>query len=79
MKIKYEVSRIDENCRFYKLNDENGNRLAIIEYNAWKYYKYNVCFTPYAVEDNLNKEENFHTLKEAKEYIAEILNIERKY
>lgn len=74
MKIKYEVSKITENCKFYKLNDENGNRLATIEYSGWKFHKYNVSFAYYAVEDNLNKEKSFRTLKEAKAYIAEILN-----
>ena len=71
--MKYEVSVIDSTCKFYKLNDKNGKRLATIEFCGWKFYKYNVSFAFDAVENNLNKSRNFRTLTEAKKYIADVL------
>ena len=50
--MKYEVSVIDSTCKFYKLNDKNGKRLATIEFCGWKFYKYNVSFA--SIYDNAN-------------------------
>lgn len=72
--MKYEVSVIDKDCKFYKLNDKNGKRLATIEFSGWKCYKYNVSFAYYAVENNLDKSRNFRTLAEAKKYVSEVIN-----
>lgn len=71
--MKYEVSVIDSDCKFYKLNDVDGERLATIEFAGWKFYKYNVSFSYKKVENNLAKERNFRTLAEAKKYVAEVL------
>lgn len=69
---KYEVSVISSECKFYKLNDSEGKRLATIEFHGWDFLKYTVSF-PYTLENNLDKTKKFRTLKEAKAYIAEVL------
>lgn len=71
---KYEVSVISSGCKFYKLNDKNGKRIATIEFSDWKFYKYNVSFAYNAVENNLDKSRNFRTLSEAKKYVSEVIN-----
>ena len=74
-KAKYNVDVISKECKFYELNNESGERLATIEYDGWcAYYKYRVSFSYKFVKDNLNKEREFHTLKEAKQYVEKILN-----
>lgn len=70
---KYDVSVIDEKCRFYALNDLDGKRIATIEYCGWKWFKYEVSFAYITVEKNLDKTRNFRTLKEAKKYVEEII------
>jgi len=75
-KNKYSVDVIAKDCRFYNLDDKAGKRLAIIQYSGWKFHKYEVSFAFYAVKDNLKKRASFRTLKEAKEYVFNILSAE---
>lgn len=74
VKKKYEVSVIDSKCKFYKLNNSNGKRIATIEFRGWKYFKYEVTFACAVVENNLDKTKSFKTLKEAKNYINQVLD-----
>lgn len=71
---KYEVKKIGKDVRFYTLKNENGKTLASIEYSGWGFYKYNVSFAYDTVKDNLEKARKFMTLREAKEYVAEVVN-----
>lgn len=73
-KYKYNIDAISKDCKFYELNNENGERLATIEYDGWHcHFKYSVSFAYKFVKDNLTKEKKFHTLKEAKQYVEQIL------
>ena len=73
-KYKCVVDAISKDCKFYEFNNSNGERLATIEYDGWHaYYKYGVSFAYKFVKDNLTKEKKFHTLKEAKQYVEQIL------
>ena len=73
--MKYTVDVIDKSCKFYKLDDQNGKRIATIEYSGWKFYKYAVSFAYDSIKDNLEKSKSFRTLKEAKEYVAKVLEV----
>jgi hypothetical protein len=75
-KNKYSVDVIAKDCKFYNLNNEAGKTLATIQYSGWKFHKYEVSFAFYAVKDNLKKGASFRTLKEAKEYVYNILSAE---
>lgn len=70
--MKYVTKIISKNCKFYELNDLEG-RLATIEFHASSFMKYRVSFSYRRVEDNLEKSKSFRTLKEAKAYVAEVL------
>ena len=73
-KYKYNVTAVSDKCKFYELNNEACERLATIEYDSWLgYFKYRVSFAYKFVEDNLTKGKKFHTLKEAKQYVEQIL------
>ena len=72
--MKYEVNSITDKCKFYKLKNSNGEILATIVYEAWRFnFKYQVSFSYNFVKDNLSKGKDFHTLKEAKEYVKNII------
>lgn len=72
---RWIVDNISSICRFYFLRDENDEILATIQFLKSRVFKYKVNFAYNAVENNLEKSKSFLKLRDAKNYVNEVLRL----